>query len=45
MCTVVEKRIEEILAAMNTTELVDLQKTHARTGFEPMTSARYYYDC
>ena len=30
---------------MNTTELVDLQKTQARTGFEPMTSARYYYDC
>ena len=25
---------------MNTTELVDLQKTQARTGFEPMTFGR-----
>ena len=42
MCTAVKKRVIEILAAMNTTELVieirPEKKFSGRMGFEPMTS-------
>ena len=44
ICTAVKKRIWEILAAKNTTELVvenrtwKKKKIQTRTGFEPMTS-------